>query len=192
MPNIRGPLRQLEETIRSEAGEEAAAGIMAGSETFKDSSSKEKVARWVKGAMKRMDEALDSETSERIMAACGRNCADHHGSVVERAKARRTKYSTLEEFLDAEEKKPQKGSLLERDGPDIIVGYMPESYGVRCYCSLVQGLPAGEAMSRTYCGCSKGFVERYWGQVLGRPVEVELLESAVTGSKVCRFMVRYV
>jgi hypothetical protein len=192
MPNIRGPLRQLEETIRSEAGEEAADGIMAGSETFKDSSSKENVAKWVKGAMGRMDETLDSETSERIMAACGRNCADHHGSVVERAKARRAKYGTLEEFLDSEERKPQRGNLLKRDGSDIIVGYTPESYGVRCYCSLVQGLPAGEAMPRTYCGCSKGFVERYWGQVLGRPVEAELLESAVTGSKVCRFRVRYV
>jgi hypothetical protein len=45
MPNIRGPLRQLEETIRSDAGEEAAAGIMVGSESLKDSSSKEKVAR---------------------------------------------------------------------------------------------------------------------------------------------------
>jgi predicted hydrocarbon binding protein len=189
MPNIRGPLRQLEETIRSDAGEEAAAGIMVGSESLKDSSSKEKVAKWVKGAMELMDEALDPQVSERIMAACGRNCADHHGSVVERAKARRAKYSTLEELLDAEEKKPQKGSLLEREGPDIIVGYTPESYGVRCYCSLVQGLPAGEAMSRTYCGCSKGFVERYWEQVLGRPVEAELLESAVTGSKVCRFRV---
>jgi predicted hydrocarbon binding protein len=192
MPNIRGPLRQLEETIRGEAGEGAAAGIMAGSEAFKDSSSKEKVAKWVKGAMERMDDALDPRASERIMAACGRNCADHHGGVVERAKARRAKYSTLEEFLDAEEKKPQRGSLLERDGPDIIVGYTPESYGVRCYCSLVQGLPAGEAMPRTYCGCSKGFVERYWEQVLGRPVEAELLESAVTGSKVCRFRIKYI
>jgi len=192
MPNIRGPLRQLEETIKSEAGEEAVAKIMAGSESLKGSSSKEKVAKWVKGAMERMDNTLDPEASERIMATCGRNCADHHGNVVERAKARRAKYGTLEEFLEAEEEKPQKGNLLERDGQDIIVGYTPESYGVRCYCSLVQGLPAGEAMSRTYCGCSKGFVERLWGQVLGRPVEAELIDSAVTGSKICRFRVRYV
>ena len=192
MPNISGPLRQLEETIKSEAGEESAAKIMAGSETFKNSSSKEKVAKWVKGAMGRMDDTLDPKASERIMVTCGRNCADHHGSVVERAKARRTRYDTLEEFLDAEEKKPQRGSLLERDGQDIIVGYTPESYGVRCYCSLVQGLPADEAMPRTYCGCSKGFVERYWEQVLGRHVEAKILESAVTGSKVCRFRVRYV
>lgn len=191
MPDIKGPMRQLDETIRSEAGKEAAARIMAGSESLKDSSSKEKVAKWVKGAMERMDDALDAEASERIMSACGRNCADHHGSVVERTKARRAKYGTLEEFLDAEERKPQKGYLLERDGPDIIVGYTPESYGVRCLCSLVQGLPVGEAMSRTYCGCSKGFVERHWEQVLGRPVEAELLESAVTGSKVCRFRVRF-
>jgi predicted hydrocarbon binding protein len=47
-------------------------------------------------------------------------------------------------------------------------------------------------MPRTYCGCSKGFVERYWEQVLGRHVEAKILESAVTGSKVCRFRVRYV
>jgi hypothetical protein len=191
MPNVRGPLRQLDEAIRSEAGGEAAARIMAGSRSLKDSSTKEEVALWVKGAMERMDDALDPETGERIMAACGRNCADHHRSVVERTKARRAKYGTLEEFLDAEERKPQRGNLLERDGPDIIVGYTPASYGARCYCSLVQGLPVAEDMSRTFCGCSKGFVERLWEQVLGRPVEVELLESAVTGSKICRFRVRY-
>lgn len=144
----------------------------------------------MKAAMERMDGLLDQETRGRIMGGCGRNCADHsHAGPVAGALKRRSRYETLEEFLDAEERSPPRGMLVERDGAAVIFGYTPAAYGVRCYCGLVQGLPQGEVMSGTYCGCSVGFVERYWEQVLGRQVKVELLESAVTGSNVCRFRV---
>jgi len=190
MPDVRGPLKELKATIAWEAGEKASEAIMKGSHRLRDSSPKEEVAQWVKAAMGRMDGLLDMETRMRIMGSCGRNCADHsHTGPVAGAIRRRSKYKTLEEFLDAEERSPPRGMTVERDGDAVIFGYTPDAYGVRCYCGLVQGLPPGETMSATYCGCSAGFVERYWEQVLERPVKVELLESAVAGSKVCRFKI---
>lgn len=190
MPDVRGPLRELKSTIAREAGEEASEAIMKGSHSLRDSSQKEEVAQWVKAAMERMDELIDPETRMKIMNSCGRNCADHsHTGHVASALKRRSKYKTLEEFLDAEAGSPPRGMTVERDGDAVIFGYTPDAYGVRCYCGLVQGLSLCETMSATYCGCSVGFVERYWEQVLGRLVKVELLESAVTGSKVCRFRV---
>jgi hypothetical protein len=44
-------------------------------------------------------------------------------------------------------------------------------------------------MSRTYCHCSKAFVRTLWEAVMGRPVSIELLESAVSGSGECRFRI---
>jgi len=190
MPDIKGPLRELKSTIEREAGEEASEAIMKGSHSLRDSSPKEEVAQWVKAAMERMDGLLDPETRMRIMGNCGRNCADHsHTGPVASALKRRSGYEKLDDFLDAEARSPPRGMLVERDGDAIIFGYTPDAYSVRCYCSLVQGLPPGETMSGTYCGCSMGFVERYWEQVLGRHVKVELLESAVTGSNICRFQI---
>ncbi len=45
-------------------------------------------------------------------------------------------------------------------------------------------------VSPTYCQCSKGFAERMWERVLGRPAKVEVLETAVTGAKECKFRIR--
>jgi predicted hydrocarbon binding protein len=189
MPDIKGPLRELRSTIASEAGEEAAEAITSGMDDLESSSSKEDVAHWTKSAVERMDELLDAETCTRIMGSCGRNCADRNRTPVANALKRRSRYKTLDEFLEAETRKPPRGMLVEKNGDAIIFGYNPEAYRVRCFCSLVQGLPEGETMSGTYCGCSVGFVERYWEQVLDRKVKVELLESAVAGSNVCRFRV---
>ena len=58
---------------------------------------------------------------------------------------------------------------------------------MRCFCSLLRGLPAEETESATYCQCSKGFVRKMWERVLGRPAKVEVLETAVTGAKECKF-----
>ena len=82
---------------------------------------------------------------------------------------------------------------MERDDEAVVFGYTPQTFGrgMRCYCSLVNGLPMGETMSETYCLCSRGFVEAYWEAVSGGRVEIELLESAVSGSEVCRFRVSF-
>jgi hypothetical protein len=54
---------------------------------------------------------------------------------------------------------------------------------------MVSGLPEGETMSVTYCQCSRAFVQTVWEAALGRPVQVDLLSSAVSGSDECRFRI---
>jgi hypothetical protein len=80
----------------------------------------------------------------------------------------------------------------ERRGRLILHTYEPLSYRkpMRCYCGLTKGLKSGERISKTFCECSAGFVEYTWEKILGGPVTVKLLESAVTGGKVCRFEVK--
>jgi predicted hydrocarbon binding protein len=44
-------------------------------------------------------------------------------------------------------------------------------------------------MSPTYCLCSRGFVQKYWEGIVGKPLTVELLESCLTGARECKFAI---
>ena len=190
MPRIDN-LDAMEKIIERYVGGEAAAKIMAGSNTIRKSTSPEKAAEWMKAAVDRMDDLLDEDVRRRIMAELGYNCAEANSRVIKAAVGRRNKYGSLEEFVEAEVRKPQKGTRLERDEGRLIHVYTPKSWTrpMRCYCGFINRLPEGVYASPTYCGCGRGFVERYWEAVAGRPVKVELLGGCISSAEECRFAV---
>lgn len=79
-----------------------------------------------------------------------------------------------------------RGIRLVREGNTLHQFYVPKDLWVRCYCSMVR---VTEKMSTTYCHCSKGFVKKFWEAVLGRPVDVELVKSVVSGADECEFKI---
>lgn len=165
--------------------------VLAGVDGIGASTGGDDVAQWVKGAMERLDALVPAETGMQIMEACGVNCARKNSGAIERARARREKAGSEEAFLRAELKKPGKGTRLEREGDTLYQTYTPRAFTrpMRCYCALVKELPEGETMSPTYCHCSKAFVRTMWESILGRHVDVELLESAISGASECRFRI---
>jgi hypothetical protein len=164
---------------------------MEGSEKITPSTGKTNIAGWVRGALERMDSLTDEKTRTQIMENCGYNCALHNRAPIERAKARRKKFESLNDFLDAEQRKPMAGTKLERQGDKLYWYFMPQSFKtpMRCFCGLLRALPQHETVSRSYCNCSKGFVKKYWEGVLGKPVDVEVLQTAVSGAKECKFAI---
>lgn len=186
-----GMIREFGEQVSRIAGESVASKVMEGSDEITEKNSKEKIASWVREAMGRLDGLLDEKTKIRIMENCGVNCAEVNNRVIERAKARRKKYGSLDKFLEAEQKRPMKGTKLIRTGDTLIQTYTPQSFTrpMRCYCSLLRALPENETVSLIYCHCSKGFVKKYWETILEKPVEVELVQSAVSGAKECKFVI---
>jgi hypothetical protein len=184
-------LQQIEGCIEQFAGKAAAQRVMEGSEQITEETDKKKTALWVKQAMERLDAAVDEKTRVRIMQSCGYNCAKKNRRVIERAVARRRKFGSGEEFLVAELQKPMKGTRLEREGDVLYQFYTPRAFTrpMRCYCGLFRELPEEETTSITYCNCAKGFVEKCWEAVLGRPVEVDVLQSAISGAKECKFAI---
>ncbi len=165
--------------------------VMAGSEQVIASCKPSEVAAWLKLAMDRLEAAVDAPTRRQVLLACGRNCAAHNPRLIQTAAARRRRFSSLDAYLDSEQRHPPLGTLIERQGDHIVEYFIPRTFKkpMRCYCSLWQGLPEGETVSRDYCQCSEGFVRVYWENVLGHPVEVELVESAISGSKRCKFII---
>ena len=140
-------------------------------------------AKWVKGAMERLDALVDEETRCQLMENCGGMCAGVNKREIDEAKERRKKYKTIDKFLEAEERVQR----IVREG-DILYQYY---YRPGCACGLVNKLPAGENISMTYCHCSAGFLKAYWEQVLERPVKVEVINSIISGAKECKFAIHF-
>lgn len=187
----RGMLKTMEKSIEHLAGKAIAGRVMEGSEQMSKTTNKKTLAEWVKGAMERLDASVDEKTRTQIMENCGYNCAEVHSAMMKRAKARRKKFETIDEFLEAEQRKPAKGTRLVRERDVLYQFYTPRAFTkpMRCYCSVLRGLPAEEKVSRTYCHCSKGFVKKFWETVLERPVKVDLIQSAVSGAHECKFAI---
>jgi hypothetical protein len=186
-----GVLIAMENCLEQVVGKSVAAKVMEGSEQITEKTDKKKVAQWVKNAVERLDASVDEKTRVQVMQNCGYNCAKKNHKVIERAVARRKKYSSTNDFLEAEVQNPIKGTKLAREGNIIYQFYTPQTFSrpMRCYCSLFRGLPAEDTVSLTYCNCSKGFVEKYWEAILQKPVKVDLLQSAISGAEECKFAI---
>jgi hypothetical protein len=187
----RDNLDLMRQAIERHAGNEAADRIMEERDRINKSTPPDEVAKWISGAVGRMDDLLDAETRRRIMGELGRNCATFNSRVMQATVNRRKKHGTLEEFIESEIRKPPRGTRLERDGDRIIQVYAPHSWTrpMRCYCAFINRLPEDMTAPLTYCECSRAFVETVWEAVTGKPVRVELLQSTISGADECRFAI---
>jgi predicted transcriptional regulator YdeE len=193
MPNmIAGQIREMGRNIEKFAEAVMSKKVMRGSEEAAAEPDPVKRATWAKEAIDQLDLLIDNKTHKKIMSACGYKCHAVNNSFTEEAKKRRQFYATEEEFLKMElNPPPGTGSRFERVGNIIYNYYTPRQTGkgIRCYCYLIGGLPEGVNASPTYCQCSRAFIEKYWEGALGRPVKVELGETAITGSDECKFII---
>ena len=184
-----GMIQEFASQVEALAGPRVRGRVTLGREDITAKTGAVEVARWVRGAIGRLDEAVPLGTALAVMQACGTHCAEVNHGVIARAAARRRKHHSEEAFLAAEVKRPMAGTRLERRGDVLHQFYTPRSFGhgMRCYCALVKALPKGESLSPTYCHCAEAFVATLWEAVLGRPVTVRILRSALTGSEECEF-----
>jgi predicted hydrocarbon binding protein len=184
-------IKELKKTIERIEGKTVSKTVTQGSEQLTKSSSKKTIALWVRDAIRRLDSTVNENTRRQIMENCGRNCASINKRVIESTKTRRKKFKNLDTFLEAEQRKPMKGTRLYREGTILYQYYTPQAFTqpMRCYCSLLRGLPKETSVSITYCHCSKAFVQKLWESVLEQPVKVELLQSVVSGDSECKFAI---
>ena len=173
------------------AGKGVKEKIMAGSERLTSKSTPAEIAAWLKGAMERLDKLVPKAKRFQIRENCGYDCARVNKGTLDKGKAKRKKYPSLDEFLAAEQKKPLSGTRLEKKGNVLFWYFTPHTFSrpMRCFCALMKGLPEEETISSTYCLCSRGFVQKYWEGIVGRPLTVDLLESCLSGAQECKFAI---
>lgn len=127
MGKKHGMLIALEKFIEQFAGEEVMKKVMEVSEGIFEKTDAKKKARWMKGAMERLDKLVDEGTKFKIMENCGYNYAEMNKGAIEEAVARREKLKTADEFTEAEQKNPMKGTRLVREGNVLYQYYTPQS-----------------------------------------------------------------
>jgi predicted hydrocarbon binding protein len=59
----------------------------------------------------------------------------------------------------------------------------------KCYCSMVKQTKK-PFPTKTYCHCGVGHIKQLFESAFGKPVEVKLLESVITGGNSCKFLIR--
>jgi len=189
---IAGPIGEIGERTKQFAGIAVSNIVLQGSDQVLAAADPVKAALWVREAIDRLDTLAGKKSCEKIMAACGRKCQSMNKKVTEEMKARRLEAASEEEFLATVlEPRQDTGVRYERNGDALIQYYTPRKYrkGLRCYCGLMRSLPEDANASPTYCQCARAFVQVHWEVVLGRPVNVELGATALTGSRECKFTI---
>jgi predicted hydrocarbon binding protein len=48
---------------------------------------------------------------------------------------------------------------------------------------------AGVTLSDTHCFCGSGWYDQLWEGILGKPVEIEVLQSILKGDDCCTFAI---
>jgi hypothetical protein len=117
----------------------------------------------------------------------------------------------LRQDLELEEKLIEKiikegwGLAGRRKGNSIIATKIPKSAYIHeyfkeedpvrkrqlyCHCPRVRDEAGnGKDLPLTYCYCGAGFYKGIWEEILGEPVEVELLESVMQEDSVCKIAI---
>lgn len=132
--------------------------------------------KWVKALMESLEAEVDEATRERILISCGRACIPR--SFVNKARKMWERNPDIDSFLEA---LGGEWSHLRLEGDKVFAEYE------ECYCPLVKTYP--EAMSPTWCHCSRGWTKELFESALGREVEVEMLDTILQGGERCRFQV---
>jgi hypothetical protein len=71
----------------------------------------------------------------------------------------------------------------------VVCMHIPSNQTLALYCSLHRGLPI-DVTNTNYYKCSESFVQTQWEQIPEKPVEVKVLESAISGSDECKFQIQ--
>ena len=154
--------------------------LLQASEAFDTLTTRSQKARLIHGLMDVLDAETEKGVREQLMEECGRTCIGR--TTLERASKLQLTSTGMDDLLEKLNQAHIGGGHLHREGDAIQASYD------RCYCGSVGGNT--EPFSSTYCHCSCGWYRQLFEHLLGRQVEVELLDSIVQGAQSCRFVIR--
>lgn len=138
-------------------------------------------AEWLKGAIERLENAVGTDRARKIMENCGRMCC---GATSRKRVQQATRGAkSIDEIVHKLNKAHLGGGRLTlKDKHTITGGYD------HCYCGQVKHTKES-FVNTTYCHCSVGWYKQLFETALGRPVDVEITQSIISGAKTCEFVI---
>jgi len=136
-------------------------------------------SQWIQDEMLLLDEEVGEAEAKRIMQNCGRQCIGR--SMLDKAIKLQKAARDLDDLLDRLNHAHIGGGKLLRKGNKIHASYD------RCYCGSVS--KSRLQIPLTYCHCSCGWYQQLFETLLGKPVEVQLIDAIAHGAQTCQFVI---
>ena len=171
-----GKIGNFAKNIEKETNPNVLQKVMQNVDQFESTFDRTKKAEWIKGSIKRLEQQIGKEKSIKIMENCGRDCCKKHA----RYKRLIKESKSIEEFLD---KLSTGGFQFRLKDKKTIVGKYD-----KCYCYMVKQTKK-PFLTKTYCHCGAGHIREIFESFFNKPVEVELMQSVITGSESCKFLI---
>ena len=171
-----GKIGNLAKNIQQETNRDVVLEVMRNVGKFESTFDRAEKAEWIKGAIERLEKQVGKKTAIKIMENCGIDCCRKHA----RYKKLIKESKSIEEFLD---KLSTGGFQFKLKDKNAIIGTYK-----KCYCYLVRQtiIPFP---TRTYCYCGAGHIKEIFESFFKKPVEVELVQSVITGADTCEFII---
>jgi effector-binding domain-containing protein len=183
-------------------GEEACQHVMQGIETITIDSSAETYRTWIHQAMSRIDLLIDDPGQKYRIVSCAAHVfpqyrIDHLKDIYEQRHEIDDVLTEMYTDPDWYEDPVRKGNqLFMRKIPYDVAAYEKaispaERRQAYCHCAIVRPflkyMPTG--ISPTFCWCGSGWYRRLWEGILGKPIQVDHVETLVTGGDCCRLII---
>lgn len=127
--------------------------------------------------IKNMEGELDETTMASLLESMGRQCAKWNAENCNKYKGDLDGYlKTIEDSLEKLEHDKDKGIIK-------IVGKKNNT----CFCPFVDKTK----MTKEFCNCTKGWQKETYEAIIGKPIEVEIDMSVLSGDEGCGFSITY-
>ncbi len=136
------------------------------------------INNWLSDLLAAMEDQLDEDTRVKLIEACGRGCYWRHDFKQKLSEQGR---GSLERLLEA----MSQNFEIWQEGNLVHIRYGEKSAG--CYCPVLRGRPTRP--DDPHCNCTKATHQTIFEQALGRPVQVEIVETVRRGGQTCHFIV---
>jgi len=177
-----GRIGRMAKILLKRTDRQTAEKIMRGYKAYESAKNNKDKAAWIRLMMDRLEKKCDHELCLEIMKACGSKCCGI--STRKQAKRLMDESESIQEFLEKMNKKGIGGGRLILKGDHTITG----GYDT-CYCGQVKQTEE-PFPTKMYCQCSVGWYKQIFSSAFEKEVEVEVIESIITGAESCEFVIR--
>ena len=178
---IGGRIGRLAKIIRDKTDLFTAEKVMKDFERYESAKNNSEKAEWIKKMIQRLENQIEINKCIEIMESCGNKCCGL--STRKQAKKLMEESNSLAEFIDKLNAKGIGGGRLQLEDKKTIKG----GYD-RCYSGQVKQTKE-PFPTNTYCQCSVGWYKQFFQSVFQKDIEVELMQSIITGAKTCEFII---
>jgi effector-binding domain-containing protein len=187
-------------------GQKARRKVMQGEEKITLEASVDERFCWVKGVIERLDRLADTGQKYDILSSCAhvfpKGQIAKLQAVFESARAETNDpLQAADAVLEFMAQDPGWIEGAFREGHVIYAAKSPrdpqghkdaqteaERKKAYCFCPIVRN-HLDQGMPVTYCYCGSGWYRQQWEGAIGKPVQIEIVQSILKGDEVCQFAV---